>query len=63
MTEPTYELMRSLVHAAFSHTSDANETYLEVTNAIMEAAEENKISEQTASYLIEAADIECEAHL
>lgn len=59
----SYALLTSLVRAAFAHTSDANETYTEVTNIIMWAEENGEISGQTAHSLIEIADYECEAHL
>lgn len=62
-TNKTYALLTSFVCAAFAHTSDANETYNEVTNIIMRAEENGDISEQTAYGLIEIADIECESHL
>lgn len=59
----SYALLTGFVQAAFSHTSDVNETYIEVTNCIMWAEENGEISAQTAHSLIEIADIECEAHL
>lgn len=62
-TNKTYALLTSFVCAAFAYTSDANETYIEVINIIMQAEENGDISEQIAQGLIEIAEIECESHL